>query len=304
MPDQITGETRKQLETLCRKISVSRRLDAEIQRELYGHMEDRLLAHMNGEIPLTEEDAFILVREHFGDPAMIKERIQEVHAEEAAVSMGRRLVAAFVACTAVNVISSVLQLCLVGVPAFLGAWRVPLQVSLFGAIELVFVPGAMYLALRPWRRRMDRGEPVWFQSAPAGRMLAVFAVTAIVAVVSIPFFFWVQSLVPNLLDENMGIPGTLAALASILAMGAIWIWFCDQPPRTRRNLLQAAGAWAAVLALLSLSAAYSEKTPWQEMLINASAGVITGVVFALLSLLVFRLTARFRNTSAAPLEAE
>ena len=57
------------LKAICREISITQSLDAEIQKELYGHMEDKLLAYVNGEEAITEDDALILVREHFGKPA-------------------------------------------------------------------------------------------------------------------------------------------------------------------------------------------------------------------------------------------
>jgi len=79
------------MRALCKKISVAHDLDQEIQDELYGHMEDKLLAYLNGEEPVTEDDALILVREHFGDPAVLKNLLQDVHADNAHVSLAHRL---------------------------------------------------------------------------------------------------------------------------------------------------------------------------------------------------------------------
>ena len=62
MSDTIAEPIREKLEGLCRTISVARELDGEIRRELYAHMEDKFLAYVRGEIPLSDEDAFILVR--------------------------------------------------------------------------------------------------------------------------------------------------------------------------------------------------------------------------------------------------
>ena len=61
-------------------------LDAEIQEELYGHMQDKLIAYLDGEEALAEADAFILVREHFGNPSAVKGLLQDVHAYEADVT--------------------------------------------------------------------------------------------------------------------------------------------------------------------------------------------------------------------------
>ena len=304
MHNRVSAETRAQLEALCRQVTVSRPLDEEIRRELYGHMEDRLLAHLNGSLPLTEQEAFVLVREHFGDPAVVKEQLQGVYAGDAAASLGRRLVAAFAACTAVNALSSVLQLCLGAVPAALGAWREPLQEGLFWVTELVFIPAAMYLVLRAWRKRMERGDAVWFQTRSAGFMAAVLGASTVVSVVSVPFFFWVESVVPNSFDGSVGATNTMAALLSVLIMGAVWIWFCDQPPRTRRNVLLAALGWALALGLISFTAAFQANITGYQILANALGSLITTGVFAALSLGLYRLVTRSRRRVSPPFRTE
>ncbi len=96
MADPLKSDTREEIRALCKKISVAHNLDEEIQEELYGHMEDKLSAYLNGEEAVTEEDAFILVREHFGDPSALKGLLQDVHAFEAQVSLARRLAAAMI----------------------------------------------------------------------------------------------------------------------------------------------------------------------------------------------------------------
>ena len=86
MVDELGPDTNEKMRALCKKISVAHDLDAEIQEELYSHMEDKLLGYLEGEEALAEEDAFILVREHFGDPSALKGLLQGVHAVEARVS--------------------------------------------------------------------------------------------------------------------------------------------------------------------------------------------------------------------------
>jgi hypothetical protein len=259
---------------------------------------------MNGEIPLTEQDAFILVREHFGDPAMIKEHIQEVHADEAAMSVGRRLVAAFAACTASNFICTVLQLCTGAVPAFLGDLRVPLQVGLFTVIELVLIPWVMYRILRAWQTRMDRGERVWFQTMSTGRISAVFGAAAVLTAFTLPFAEWVQSTVPNLFNDETGAFGTLGALTSILVMGAVWIWFCDQPPRTRRAVSLAVSTWALLLSLCMIPGVYEQAPVWNEFLLNFSASILATVAIALFSLGLYRIGGRFYRQRNVPMQPE
>ena len=59
MSDKLSGETQKKIIELCIKISVAHNLDDEIREELFTHMEDKLLGYINGNVAITEEDAFI-----------------------------------------------------------------------------------------------------------------------------------------------------------------------------------------------------------------------------------------------------
>jgi hypothetical protein len=70
---------------------VAHNLDEEIRAELYSHMEDKLLGYLSGGEKVTEEDAFILVREHFGNPDTIRGLFQEIHAVETHLSLARRI---------------------------------------------------------------------------------------------------------------------------------------------------------------------------------------------------------------------
>ena len=95
--DGLSEKTVGEIEALVKNISVAQRLDAEIQMELRGHIEDKLRGYLRREIALSEADALLLTKAHFGDAGMIKGMFQEVHAPAYAGSLGRRLVAAFVA---------------------------------------------------------------------------------------------------------------------------------------------------------------------------------------------------------------
>lgn len=92
MTHSISPRIQEEIYFLCSQISITNSLDPEVAEELKGHMEDKLLAYMDGEEQLTEQDAFILVREHFGDPMVIEGLLQEVHG--LAVNTSPRLVAA------------------------------------------------------------------------------------------------------------------------------------------------------------------------------------------------------------------
>jgi len=89
MSDSLNQKTAEKIRTLCSRISVANNLDQEIQEELYSHLEEKLLAYLCGKEKITEDDAFILVREHFGDPANLKGLLKEVHTARGRVYSGR-----------------------------------------------------------------------------------------------------------------------------------------------------------------------------------------------------------------------
>jgi hypothetical protein len=80
MIKSISPQIQAEICTLCDQISVDHSLDSEIRDELRGHMEDKLLSYMNGDDLLTEQDAFILVREHFGNLAAVEGLFKNVYA--------------------------------------------------------------------------------------------------------------------------------------------------------------------------------------------------------------------------------
>lgn len=94
MGEFVSPEAQEAIETMAREISVSHRLDPEIQEELASHMEDKLCGYLSGEERLSEEDALVLVREHFGDPEEVSNLLSATHWEEAGGNALRRALVA------------------------------------------------------------------------------------------------------------------------------------------------------------------------------------------------------------------
>ena len=245
MPDAISSEIREQLEALCRKVSVSYDLNPGIRKELYGHMEDRLLAHMNGETPLTEQDAFELVSKQFGDPAVIQELFQGVYLKEMTASMGRRMVAALVAFTAVGLLYKVLFVSAAMFPSLFGSWGEPHQIWFIIMFNVVVVPGIMYLILLTWKTRIERGERVWFQAWSTERIILVYFAVIVILCPTIDLCSrWFPVLQFNPPNDVLGrfLNGFFAL--GFVIMGILWMWFCDQPPRPRDSIHWAVSGFA------------------------------------------------------------
>jgi len=158
MADELGTETREEMRSLCKKISVAHNLDAEIQEELYAHMEDKLIAYLNGEEHLAEKDAFILVREHFGKPAVVKGLLQDAHKYEANVSLARRLAIALIVSTGIgHVVFCLMLVATHWWPAARGFGGFHASLTAFSVFTVVF-PG---LILWRWQRRFEAGHTPW-----------------------------------------------------------------------------------------------------------------------------------------------
>lgn len=79
MPDQISPKTQQKIEKFCSKISNDYDLDDDTYKELCSHIEDKMFDYINGGEPLSEDDAFILVKEHFGNTTTLKAMFRDAH---------------------------------------------------------------------------------------------------------------------------------------------------------------------------------------------------------------------------------
>jgi len=262
--DELDPDVQARIRDLCKKISVAHDLDPEIRDELYGHMEDKLLAYLNGEEAVTEDDAFVLVREHFGDPAVLKELLQDVHASRSRQSLARRLAAAAVASLGIQLLLYMVISLSVVAHAALGLSSPPLTpgpvsfldgihvasapelrpvASLFAGCQLFLSPLLLLFVLRRWRRQAEDGRLTWFMR---WRPWSLFCAVAVLLVL--------KSAAPQVGSPHWPLSvsgGSLFFLArfrevSCLLHCIVWLWWCDRAPRRVRTLAYALCAWVIV----------------------------------------------------------
>ena len=239
MVDEIGPDTNEKMRALCKKISVAHDLDAEIQEELYSHIEDKLLAYLNGEETLTEEDAFILVREHFGDPSALKGLLQDVHPFEAQATLARRLAAAMIVTSGVTVASTY-----AAVAAYeIEIWQLHnLNYDLVPVLTAAGCAVFPWLLLLHWQRRLDTGHRPWFLTwHPAYLVCAI----AVLSVVSPPVVSGMRlySTVETFFPLNIW-PLILAVMVASPVLNCMaWLWWCDRPPRKAGALASVASVW-------------------------------------------------------------
>lgn len=241
-----SSEMQERLRALCRQITVAEEIDPEIQEELMSHVEDRFNGYLHGKDPVTEEDAFLLVREHFGNPAVVKELLQHTHMQEATVSLGRRLAAIAMVglgCYAVgrivNVFSAAALLALsnrvTASQPYVGlVWALH-----YLALQSLLVAFTWFIVVR-WQRRVARGERPWFIRWTPSRIWQCLAGALLL-------FCLVPSI--GISTGNFGTSGPTAgvfvalSVIAIIVQSVAWLWWCDRPPRTKRNLSYATIAW-------------------------------------------------------------
>jgi hypothetical protein len=260
----LSEKTAAEIEALARKISVAHRLDGEIQAELRGHVEDKVRGYVQGEIGVSEADALLLATAHFGEMGVIQGMFRGVHRSAHAVSLGRRVAAAFVASQMVVVVMAsvnVLRTVLVDYPVAHFAEETEnhsiMGVSVF--FEFVFAALSVLVLwgiLGYWRKRQREGRRVWFESFSLVGMITV-VICVYVLVYSLGIFLrpedWflyssaMQHFHRATLSVHMGGEYYFAYwVFSRCCMGVsalLWIGWVDAKPRTVRSLVCAAIFW-------------------------------------------------------------
>lgn len=66
MEHELTPDGQEAIDRLSYEIALKRHLDFDGRKEIAGHIEDKVLGYLNAEETLTEDDALLLAREHFG----------------------------------------------------------------------------------------------------------------------------------------------------------------------------------------------------------------------------------------------
>jgi hypothetical protein len=239
----ITDAAQQHIRELCNKISIAHELDEDIQRELRGHMEDKLLVYLSGEEHITEEDAFVLVREHFGYAETIKSLFHDVYPRATRESVGRRIAAATLATLFIYFATRcVFQILQVGTFYLGGFWNLDndsnytkywiVWTSLNGIVQIL---GAILLCTLffRWERKSRTGSAQWFTLRSPRTLCAMIAAAVLVERV-VPRIS--EAVVPSgkLLLSNealiavMRVEGILGNLLPSLAVVVAWLWWCDR----------------------------------------------------------------------------
>ncbi|HEY8747047.1 MAG TPA: hypothetical protein VIM11_03665 [Tepidisphaeraceae bacterium] len=70
-----TDDAVRKIRDLCQELADRHGLDRELRDEMCGHLEDKLAGYLRGDVRISEDDALLLVRAHFGNAEQIARTI-------------------------------------------------------------------------------------------------------------------------------------------------------------------------------------------------------------------------------------
>ena len=256
---KIAPEIISEIEAFLKQISVAHNLDNEIREELRSHIEDKLCGYMRGEIKITEEEAWLLVREHFGDPAVLKSMYHETEAKEMYKSFFRRIGAAFVAGIWIltitrMVIHGILTQALKGVAGRTVDAGIIFAYGFLWMIPDLFVILLFFFFVMRWRKIIENSGTAWFMTIKSVNFVLLILMSTILSTVTIlllfnsqPHFFF-HSLIPldntttELLSFFPGFAGfNYIMLQFFYCFG--WLLLCDIPPRRFQLIIAGFISW-------------------------------------------------------------
>ncbi|MBT4482670.1 MAG: hypothetical protein HOC71_03220 [Candidatus Latescibacteria bacterium] len=316
MSEKMSPKTQEKINALCNNISVAYNLDEEIREELRCHMEDKFLGYLYGEEKLSEDDAFILVREHFGDTAVIKSLYQDVEAVAAHVSLARRIGAIWAAFAGFFIVHSVLKFSILSILKWFWSFK---ELKDTRYISLLYIPeisitvfsyALLIYILVKWRKNLESGLKPWFFTI---KPVPFFLI--LILLISISFFtsnmfsvkfphntarIYLENVVWKVLtrrsayiDEFHALIriGDLLANLSLIFSSLVCIWWIESPPRRLLTITYGFFSWIGYLLVQNIFfnifslIYYGYPDPYQdkftnfEMAMNISALLLRDCIY-------------------------
>ena len=255
MDNSISPETEKHIRTLCDDIATAESLTDDLHDELYTHIEDKILGYMSGEETLSEADAFILAREHFGDRLTMRDQLEKINPLSTPSSFLRRCTIPAILYVGLSILFQCLFFLLHTLSPFL-----LMQTLQLPSTEIVYI--AVYLwihykLIKRWKEKERNGEVTWYRTWSTVKLY-----TLILALIVIGQWMEISIGIYHLSN-----PGTFqsetvsilywyifSVLAYVMTIGTVLLWLLwfDVPQKPKWNILGIATAYTA-LAMLTLS---------------------------------------------------
>ncbi len=263
-PAPLSPEIQACIHKFAREISAGTHLEQEFEEELAGHVEDKIRGYLSGADPITEDDALLLARRHFGNPQVVRTLLQETHAgldiREVRSALAQRVAAAISAMFLSAALAQILQqawlqaidyqLALTESPGSFLRTRLVI-LFLFHLVLSLVGPAVMYFLLRRKRnspatrtRSMSQlrlralTSMLIFVTVTVGMRIIYFYPFSSRGGVTIPYYYyslaivWLQLLTP-----------ALSAL--------VWVWWCDRKPFRLASVVFALLGWVLTTTLIT-----------------------------------------------------
>ncbi len=238
MHSEFSEETQHRITGLCSKISVANHLNDEIREELHGHIADKMEAYLDGSEVITEDDAFVLVREHFGNPEVIRSMYEVAEPVAATENMLKRFAAAIITSVLLFSLGSyVFQLFLSALIKMTSYYGIS-DVIVFGipalTTHLLFVL-VFALILAHWKNQMTHGEQPWFLRIKPYILIGLIIFSTIM--------LWaIQNMTQRLIPQSSSFSNYTHA-AAIFIQCIILIWWMDNNSKRFLNIFMGFLAW-------------------------------------------------------------
>ena len=220
MSYELAPDVALKVDRLVEEVAGRRGIGGELRDELRGHVEDKILAYLSGDEALTQADAFILAREHFGATGDLRVALGNKPAKRDLKELQRRI-GAVMSATLIGSIASMLGAIIAGLVAS-GNAAVIVAASFFTYIG---VTGGLLLA---WHRGESVKNHAWFVDWRAAKLVAMIAglFVAEEAVSGFRAFAMVEYVQqhPLSIDLQTFVPYLLFLLLATHCI--LWLWWC------------------------------------------------------------------------------
>jgi hypothetical protein len=247
MSENLPPNTSKKLRSLCRKIAETHHLDEHARDELFLLMEKKLNEYISGKEILTEEEAFILVQEHFGKPQQIRSLLEEVYLLENQIGYFRKLGAIFLATfLTTGLIKIFLDYFLWSFsPKFWHSIKLLnyLRIESVLAFDFEFLLSFTlfgYLLYR-WQNGMRNGVKQWFETINSWIYFFVTFILAFIPLLILAYLLPRAYQYPVYHFPGTGVHFELFLPYIFICFG--WIWWFDEPVKRVRNIILGFFSW-------------------------------------------------------------
>ncbi len=249
MDKQLNSDTIAALRDLARELGELRGLDEDASEELYGHLEDKTIGYMSGEEGLSEADAVLLTRAHFGERVPVEENVPHANGNPRRVTLLHRVL---MVAGVTFIFGSLLQRLAMNLIWMILSFDPP-QSIVYGSIIMVYSGATTWclalaagLTLRHWERYGQVGSIFRFEPSKKTH-LAVVTVGSILLMLSFAALFLPF---PRISTSTQAVSSALAGgiawlyIVSRVAWPILWIWWFDRRSGRMKNFAFGALAWA------------------------------------------------------------